>query len=125
MKYLADDTVQQVFGTVAPPAGMNFGGSDPVAGFGSLISFGVRIFLIIAGIFLLIYLLWGAFDWIVSGGEKELIIKAQNKITNALIGLVIIFGVLVIFNLVAGNLLGIITPTQNGWKFNFPTLGGP
>lgn len=122
MKLLAADDINQIFGTVEPPQGMNFGKDDPVQGFASLVGFGINMFLTIAGMFLLLYLLWGAFDWINSGGEKEKIVKAQNKITNALIGIVLVFAVLVVFQLVAGNILGLVKPTDQGWQFNIPTL---
>ncbi|KKQ23691.1 MAG: hypothetical protein US40_C0007G0005 [Candidatus Roizmanbacteria bacterium GW2011_GWC2_37_13] len=121
MKLQAAD-VNDAFGTVDPPKGMNFGGSDPVAGFGTLIGFGIRMFIIIAGIFLLVYLFWGAFDWITSSGEKEKVSKAQNKITNALIGIILIFAVIVVFQVLAGNILKIIVPTDQGWQLNLPTL---
>ncbi|MFH0979384.1 MAG: hypothetical protein V1803_00325 [Candidatus Roizmanbacteria bacterium] len=122
MKYLAANDIPGLFGTVKPPQGMNFFGDDAVAGFGKLVGFGIRTFIIVASIFLLLYLLWGAFDWIVSGGEKEKIQKAQNKITNALVGFLLIFGVIVVFQVFAGNMLGIITPTPEGWEFNLPSL---
>jgi len=122
MKLLADDLVPSIFGQVTPPAGMNFGGDDAMTGFGKLVGFGVRTFIVVASMFLLLYLLWGAFDWITSSGEKEKITKAQNKITNALIGFLLIFGVIVIFQIFAGNMLGIIKPTPEGWEFNLPVL---
>ena len=122
MKIIAvDQTVDQIFGKITPPAGMNID-SDPNVGFGKLIAFGVNTFIIVASLFLLLYLLWGALDWITSSGEKEKITKAQNKITNAVIGMVLIFVVLVAFNLVAGNLLGIIRPGTSGWEFMIPHL---
>lgn len=37
----------------------------------------------------LVMLLWGAFEWIVSGGDKEAVGKARNRIINALIGLAV------------------------------------
>ena len=124
MKFLAAQDIPGLFGTVAPPQGMNFGGSDPGAGLGKFIGFGINLFTIVAGMFLLIYLLWGALDWIVSGGEKERIAKAQNKITNALIGMVLVFVVLVVFNVLAGQILGIIKVDQatGQWQLNLPTL---
>ncbi len=122
MKLLAQDDIKKLFGTVDPPAGMDFGKDDPVQGFANLVGFLINMFLVIAGMFLLLYLLWGAYDWITSGGEKEKIVKAQNKITNALIGIVLVFAVLVVFQLVAGNILGLIKPTDQGWQFNIPTL---
>jgi len=124
MRLLADtDPVQELFGGISPPDAMNVGGDNPVQGLGKLVAFGINMFITIAGIFLIIYLLWGAFDWISSAGEKEKITKAQNKITNALIGIVLVFVVLTVFNLLAGNLLGIVNPIDGGgFEIKLPTL---
>jgi len=121
-KFFAED-INDLFGNVSPPAGMNFGADDPTSGLSRLIAFGIRGFIIVASMFLLLYLLWGAYDWIVSGGEKEKIVKAQQKITNAAIGFFLVFGVLVIFNLLLGPILGIIEVGPDGsWSFKLPTL---
>lgn len=117
------DDIQKAFGTVNPPSGMDIGGGgDPVAGLGSLIGWGINVFIIVAGLFMLIYLLWGAFDWISSSGEKEKVSKAQSKITNALIGMVLIFAILVVFNVLAGQMLGIVEQTPEGFRLKIPTL---
>jgi hypothetical protein len=63
------------------------------------------------GVFLL--LVWGAIDWIMSGGEKSKIESARNKMTNAVIGLVILMSSLALFMLVQ-NLLGICVVTIIG-----------
>ena len=128
MKYLAevDPEIQKLFGDISPPAAMNVGGGDPVQGLGKFIGFGIQMFILVAGLFMLVYLLWGAFDWISSSGEKEKITKAQNKITNALIGILLVFVVLTVFNLLAGNILGIIVVdpnNPNGFQIKLPTLG--
>lgn len=123
MKLLSQNDISDLFGTVEPPKGMNFGGADPGQGFSNFITFGLRLFVIISGLFLLLYLLWGAFDWIASGGEKEKIAKAQAKITNALIGIVLIFAIFSVFSVLAGNLFGIIQVNSDGsWSFNLPSL---
>jgi len=126
MRLLADvdHAVQELFGGISPPDAMNVGGEDPVQGLGKLVAFGINMFITIAGIFLLIYLLWGALDWIQSNGEKERLTKAQNKITNALIGIILVFVVLTVFNLLAGKLLGIVNPIDGGgFEIKLPTLG--
>ncbi|KKQ64774.1 MAG: hypothetical protein US86_C0016G0003 [Candidatus Daviesbacteria bacterium GW2011_GWA2_38_24] len=124
MKFLADQAIDDLFGGITPPAGMNVGGSDPVVGLGKFIAFGINMFILVAGMFLILYLLLGAFDWIVSGGDKEKIQKAQNKITNALIGMLLIFVVLTVFSLLAGNILGIVVPNgSGGFDIKLPTLG--
>lgn len=83
----------------------------------------INLFILMCALAALLYLLVGAFEWITSGGEKEKIAKAQSKITNAIIGLVIVIGALTLFGVVSGNILGIITlsPT-GGWIFNLPSL---
>lgn len=126
MKLLADvdPAVQELFGGISPPDAMNIGGDKPVEGLGKFIGFGINMFILVAGIFLIIYLLWGAFDWINSSGEKERLTKAQNKITNALIGILLVFVVLTVFNLLAGNILGIVKPTDGGgFEIKLPILG--
>ena len=70
--------IDEIFGKVTPPPGMNIGPGDPVEGLGQLIGWGINIFITLAGMFMLVYLLWGAFDWISSSGEKEKITKAQK-----------------------------------------------
>jgi hypothetical protein len=126
MKLLAavDPEIQKLFGGITPPDAMNVGGSNPVEGLGKFIAFGINMFILVAGMFLILYLLLGAFDWITSGGDKEKVQKAQNKITNALIGMVLVFVVLAVFNLLAGNILGIIKPNENtgGFDIKLPTL---
>lgn len=125
MKFIAavDPAIKDLFGNITPPDAMNVGGSDPVAGLGKFIAFGINIFIMVAGLALLFYLLLGAFDWINSGGEKEKIAKAQSKITHALIGMFLVFVVLMIFNLLAGNILGIIVPNDSGgFDIKLPTL---
>lgn len=119
------DPVNQILGGgITPPAAMNIGGGGTAqAGLGKLVGFGINTFILVAGMFLILYLLWGAFDWINSGGEKEKILKAQNKITNAAIGMVLVFVVLTIFNVLAGNMLGIVRPNgSGGFDIILPTL---
>lgn len=38
----------------------------------------------------LVMLIWGSFEWITSGGDKENVGKARNRIINALIGLAVL-----------------------------------
>ncbi len=115
--------IKDIFGDkiTPPPGSSSF--ADPVAGFGHLMVTGLRLFIIVAALFLLFFMLWGAFDWVTSSGEKEKISKAQSKITNAVIGFFMIFVALAVFGLVTGNILGVIKnePGQ-GWTFSLPTL---
>jgi len=112
-----------IFGTVKPPIqGMP---SDPVEAISRFFSFGVKAFIIVCSLVMLLYMLWGAFDWIASSGEKDKIAKAQNKITNAVIGIVILIAVLSIFGLVTGDILGIIVNNNGAWEFKLPRIVAP
>jgi|GEM_PF-1780961 len=64
--------------------------------FDAVLTFLIRIFFIIGGIMAILYLLLGAFAWITSGGNKENVDKARDKIMNAIIGIILIFAVLAI-----------------------------
>ena len=112
--------VGNIFGTIAPPSGVP--GQNPVADFTSLISLLIRIVFFVAGISLLIFLFWGALDWIMSAGDKEKLAKAQNKITNALIGMLLMVAAVAIFGVISGDVLGIIQNTPTGWIINIPHL---
>lgn len=61
-----------------------------------ILTFAIRGFFIIAGLVALVYLLLGALAWIMSGGDKENIAKAQSKITSAIVGVILIVVVLAI-----------------------------
>lgn len=62
--------------------------------FNDVLTFVIRFFFIIAGLVALIFLLLGALSWITSGGNKESVDKAREKIQAALVGLILIFVVL-------------------------------
>lgn len=90
MRNLAD--IGSTFGKITPPSPIaNFGGKDATGatGIGTFLSNLISLIYIFAGIALLFMLLWGAFDWITSEGDKEKIKSAQNKIINAIIGLML------------------------------------
>lgn len=112
--------MDSIFGKISPPPGSEQFSGDPAGGLGSFLSTGIWLFIILCSLFMFAYMMWGAFDWIVSGGEKEKIVKAQNKITNAIIGFFVLFVVIIGFGVIAGNILGIVQNTSNGWRFIFP-----
>jgi hypothetical protein len=73
------------------PAGMGIKVvGNPNASVGTIVSNVVLIMFIIGGMAVLVFFIWGAFDWITSGGDKEKIAKARAKIFNAFIGLALL-----------------------------------
>lgn len=83
-----------IFGKITPPTGLFSG--DPAASAGALLTLGIRLFFIFSGVTALIYMLRGSFDWITSGGEKEKISAAQQRIYNAIVGILLLVAVLAI-----------------------------
>ena len=81
-----------------------------------ILTFGLRFFFILAGLIAILYLLLGALSWITSGGNKESVDKAREKIQAALIGMILVFVVLAIIVVieklffVPGTGLGISEP---------------
>lgn len=63
---------------------------------GDVLTFLIRGFFILAGIMALLFLLLGALSWVTSGGNKENVDKARDKITAAILGLILIVAVLAI-----------------------------
>ena len=62
--------------------------------------------MVIAAVLVLLYLLWGAFEWITSGGDKGKVEKARDKITQAVVGLIVLSATTAIFMLLQ-SFLGI------------------
>lgn len=66
----------------------------------------LRLAFIIALIAVLVMLIWGAVEWIFSGGNKENYGKARDRILHALVGLAILAIAFAIVNF-AGQFVGI------------------
>lgn len=66
----------------------------------------LNIVLVIGVIAVLLYLIWGGIEWITSGGDKGKTESARNKITSAVIGLIILISAWAIFQFVQ-QLLGL------------------
>ncbi len=78
---------------ITPPAAF---ASDIGALFNSILTF---VF-VIAALLVFFYLIWGGIDWITSGGDKGQTEKARNKITAAIVGLIVLLASFAILQLV-------------------------
>jgi hypothetical protein len=85
---------------------------------GEFITAAINFVFIIAAIAVLIMLVWGAVQWIFSGGEKDAVASARNRILHALIGLAVLavaFAVAVVFGQFVGiNLFDLVIPQPGG-----------
>lgn len=72
---------------------------------GTFITNIVQLVFVFALIAVLVMMIWGAFEWIVSGGDKDAVAKARNRILNSLIGLAVLAVAFALFKF-AGQFLG-------------------
>lgn len=62
----------------------------------AVLGYAIKFFFIIAGLAAMMYLILGAFSWITSGGDKDAVKKAQDKIQAAVVGLIVLVLVLAV-----------------------------
>ena len=83
---------QKIFGTIKPPKELQpFTSPDPTgaAGISKFFSNFITLIYAVAALVLILMLIWGAYDWLISEGDKEKLDQARKKITNALIGILL------------------------------------
>ncbi len=73
---------------------------------GDLIGNALRLLFFIAGLYALVLLLLGGFEWVSSGGEDKKLESARKKIINAIIGLVVMVAVLTLVILIEQVVFG-------------------
>lgn len=90
--------------------------SDPGAGFGGLIEQVLSIVVTVAALILFLMLIWGGIEWITAGGDKGKIEKARNRITQSIIGMIVLASAIAIF--------AALQTALNFEVFDFGTGGG-
>ena len=88
------DPTQLTCGTCNPLTEAKIGIWFRVPSLGDLIGNVIRLIFFIAGLYALVLLLLGGFEWVSSGGEEKKLTSARGKIMNAIIGLVVMVAVL-------------------------------
>ncbi len=86
--------------TIAQPSNVK------ITDVGQLISAAVGTILILAALLAFVFLILGGLQWITSGGDKAAMETARNKITHAIVGLIIVGAAWAIMMLVQ-NFLGV------------------
>ncbi len=72
-----------------------------VAFFQKFVPAAINLALVVGVVYFLFNIIMGATQWISSGGDKQAVEAARSKITNAIIGMVILFAVYAVLNLIA------------------------
>jgi hypothetical protein len=99
---LLQGTVQLNIGEEAQTAEL----SGATSTFGDFVSSILQGAMVVAALLLLLFLIWAAIDWITAGGDSGKIEKARQKITQSIIGIIVLASVVALFTLVQ-NFLGI------------------
>ncbi len=119
-----DDTTKKIFGggiTGAPLSGGTVGET-----FSFVFGFFINLALAAATVYVLVMMIWGAYDWISSGGESDKLRKAQGKIVSALVGVFILIGVLVVWVFLGRVVLGTLRGGGKGpLQLDLPTVRQP
>lgn len=93
--------------TITPPAGVaTVPHEAPGPAVSRIVSNVIGIFFVLGTIGVIIMVVWGAFDFIISGGDKDKMGSARKKITTALIGLALLALAFFLISLV-GEVVGI------------------
>ncbi len=87
-------------------------------GVGSMIANVITLIFTFASVAVVLYFMWGAFEWITSGGDKEKVGNARKKMTTAIVGLLLLsltFAIMgVISQITSVNILGDLTLPRFG-----------
>lgn len=104
MKLLADSSLGTLQGL--GPLGQVTGFGDAATKFGNVFSTAFGVLTVAAGIWFIIQILMGSFQWLASSGEKQALQNAQKRLANAILGLfVVIFSYALIA--IVGAIFGI------------------
>lgn len=87
-------------------SGMGWGIGGFVDLFNRVMSIIIGFLTIIAGLWFLLQFFFGAFAWLTAGSDKTALENAQKKITNSIIGLVVVVAAIFIIEII-GNIMGL------------------
>jgi len=97
--------------------------------FANLISRLLGVVMVLAALLLLLYLIWGAIEWISSGGDKSKVEKARNRITQSVIGMIVLAASLALFMTVQAfigiNVFNFTSTKTNSTQVKSQRTGGP
>ena len=96
---------KDLFGTVTPPApAAPFTQGSGQQGIQVFLTNIIGIIYSVAGVIFVFMIIFSAFQWMTSGGDKEAIGKARSRLTHSIIGIVLLALTFVILN-VLGQIL--------------------
>jgi hypothetical protein len=110
--------LEKIFAADSPAITLKKPDQMRITDVGMLISAAVGMLMILAALLAFFYLILGGIQWITAGGDKAGMEAARNKITHAIVGLIIVGAAWSIMTLVQ-NFLGVTI--IGGSTLSFPT----
>ena len=106
-------------GTVTPPADSFWATTSEsnIFGLGVLTQNSIITVYAIAGLMLLVYLLYGSIRWLIASGDAKSVQGAKDTIVNAVVGIILLVASIFIVEIGTG-VLGIASP----FNLSIPTL---
>jgi len=92
-------------GDIETPSGYKIDTDNPLVPLEKIFSNLLAVFTIVGGLMFIIYFIIAAFNWITAGDEAEKAKKARTKMTNGLIGLIVMVAAYSLFYII-GLVLG-------------------
>ena len=92
---------KDTFGTIKPPEELDAftkGDLTGAEGISKFFNNFITLIYSVAAVVFILMILWGAWDWITSGGEKDKIDAARRKIINAIVGILLFAAAFAIIN---------------------------
>lgn len=83
-----------------PALGSSLQGFTGVGFFNDLLPRLIGLSFVIGIVIFLFFMVLGAIQWIISGGDKAALEGAKGKITNAIVGIIILFSIFAILKIV-------------------------
>lgn len=92
--------------------------------FGQFVGGLLQAVMVISLLMVLLYLVWGAIDWITAGGDSGKIEKARQKINQSIIGILVLASTVALFTLIQA-FVGVEVLTFDIATFNAPNPEPP
>lgn len=99
-----NNEVEKVIGQITPPPAVSRLGFG-AEGLSTFFNTAIQLIYIVAGILFVFMVIVSALQWILSGGDKEAVSNARNRLTFAIIGIVVLALAFVIIR-VLGQITG-------------------
>jgi len=108
MEYINHSSMLQAQTNIGTEFGKNFTGGAP-SSIGNVVSGALPQIYVIALVVVLIYLIWGAYRYMMSGGDAKAVAAARAHLTWSELGMIFIFLAFGIYQLVNSLLFGAFT----------------